>query len=119
MSECKHEKSTYHYYMEEICECGYKKVMDENEAQDKIVSLLVYSKDKVQNCLIRQNEQLTIDLQSANARADKAEKDLEKAIQYIYRLKTTNGAMEDLIQETLGANKEAAGNGQMATKQRG
>ena len=74
MSDCKHENSNYHYYMEEVCECGYKRVMDEDEAEDKVVTTIVYSKDKVQNCLIRQNEQLTIDLQAEKARADELSK---------------------------------------------
>ena len=58
MSNCEHEKSKYHYYMKEVCECGYEKVLDEDDAYDIIVDNLVYSKDETENALIRNNKRL-------------------------------------------------------------
>ena len=103
MSECKHEKSNYHYYMEEICECGYKRVMDEDEAEDKVVTTIVYSKDKVQNSLIRENNRLKVDLDSEKAMVEYATERYLSAEKRETDIQAANARAEARVNVLVGA----------------
>ena len=119
MSECKHENSSYHYYMEQICECGYKRVMDEDEADqiimDSFVKRMTYIKDEVGNALIKRAQKAETDLQAEKVRADKAEArvaELVGALEIaLYDLTTSHNLLATDRPDLLMANNEEGGIG--------
>jgi len=119
VSECKHENSSYHYYMEQICECGYKRVMDEDEADqiimDSFVKRMTYIKDEVGNALIKRAQKAETDLQAEKVRADKAEArvaELVGALEIaLYDLTTSHNLLATDRPDLLMANNEEGGIG--------